>query len=336
MKKQFLFIYLLVFASTHFLSAQNSDFNNTTINYTDTLVINLINNNKILIIGESLKSIVKYTQADSIKNVFLNQIEMAWANNTLPINAQDIYFFIAPNGNTKLLANQNELNINNEIVNLQLNLPKYHYKILDLKNNYQINFYLEEAALLKNTLTNIKLSEAIDYTHSNAKKEFNKVYKIELNTKNGYEIGDKTRDRKDNLEISGLFGAGILGNTIAPVTGIDMMLGLTNKYAIHKIKAGLGYQVFPFVTSNANEVKNVSLVNSVVLKGLINLNHNSNKNPYWLGAQVGFIKSADINSYNNAFKMGFLYQNKTFNYSFDFIKDANKNWIYGLTIYFPF
>lgn len=345
MKRLLLLACGLIIASTsNYLFAQKADvimadldYEETQIN--DTLIIKLSGSDKILLIGGDLKDMHKYKQVDSIKILFVNDITAAQNNNTLTTDATKVYYFVTANGKRRLKAenvdlSENSVDINYELKRLQLDLPKYEYHIFDLKNEFQIQIYLADPKQVKTVLENTNIYEAITYTNNTAKKDFKRTYKLELNTENGYKLGNKTQGRTDALMINGCLGVGFLGNTIAPVAGLDMMLFLTNKYSVGMYKLGMGYVAFPFVNAVAGEVKNVSLVNSYVLKGLINLGDNSDAN--YLGLQLGIMKSDDIKSYDNVFKFGLLQQTKHLNYSFDFIRDNNKNWVYGLTVFFPF
>lgn len=345
MKKLLLLACGLIIASTsNHLFAQKDDIirvdlldNDARIN--DTLIIKLSGSDKILLIGGDLKDMHKYKQVDSIKTLFVNDITAAQNNNTLTTDATKVYYFITTNGKRRLKAenvdlSENAVDINYELKRLKLDLPKYEYHIFDLKNEFQIQIYLADPKQLKALLESTNIYNAIDYTNTNAKDDFKRIYKLELNTENGYKLGIKTQGRTDALMLNGCLGVGFLGNSISPIAGLDMMLDLTNKYSIGKYKLGIGYVAFPFVNTVAGEVKNVSLINSYVLKGLINLGNNRDIN--YLGLQLGIMKSDDIKSYDNVFKFGILQQTKHLNYSFDFISDNNKNWVYGLTVYLPF
>jgi hypothetical protein len=346
MKKLLLLACGIVMACTNPLFAQKEGVTQVDLDYTDetpsdTLVIKLSGSDKILIIGGNLKNIYKYKQADSIKTLFLSDILLAQANNSLNAEATKVYYFVTNNGKRRLKAEnvdltENAVNIAYELKRLQLDLPKYEYHLFDLKNEYQIQIYLSDAKQLKTQLENTNIESAINFVNTNAKKDFNRTFKLELATENGYKITNKTQGRTDALIINGAFGVGIIGNTIAPIAGIDMLLYLSNKYSVGKWRTGLSYNVFPFVNTISGEFKGVSLINSYSVKLMQNLNDENSSNSQWLGLHGGIMKSNDLQSFNNAVKFGLLFGNKSMNYSFDFIYNSNKNWIYGLTIYLPF
>lgn len=344
MKKLLLLACGLVMACTNSLFAQKEGVTQVDLLYTDdspsdTLVIKLSGNDKILIIGGNLKDLHKYKQVDSIKTLFLTDILVAQANNTLNAEATKVYYFVTNNGKRRLKAEnidltENAVNVAYELKRLQLDLPKYEYHLFDLKNQYQIQIYLADAKQLKTQLENTNIESAINYINTNAKKDFKRTFKLELATENGYKVTNKTQGRHDALMINGSLGIGLIGNTIAPVAGVDMLLYLSNKYSVGQYKLGIGYNAFPLVNSVNGDVKGVSLVNSYALKGLVNLNDRGDAN--YIGLQLGIMKSNDIKTFDNAFKFGILQQTKILNYSFDFIYDSNKNTLYGLTVYFPF
>ncbi len=346
MKKLLLLACGLAMACANPLFAQKEGVTQVDLLYTDdspsdTLVIKLSGSDKILIIGGNLKDMYKYKQADSIKTLFLTDILVAQANNTLNAEATKVYYFVTNNGKRRLKAEnvdltENAVNVAYELKRLQLDLPKYEYHLFDLKNEYQIQIYLADAKQLKTQLENTNLGSAINFVNTNAKKDFNRTFKLELATENGYKITNKTQGRSDALMINGSLGVGLIGNTIAPVAGIDMFLYLSNKYSVGQYKLGLSYNAFSVVNSINGDVKGVSLINSYSIKLLQNLNDGDPINQQWLGLHGGITKSNDLQSFDNALKFGLLFGNKTMNYSFDFIRDSNKNWVYGLTVYFPF
>jgi hypothetical protein len=348
MKKLLLLACGLIFASiVNNLWAQKEGIVYKNLNYNlsyalcDTLVIKLTGSDKILVIGGNLNNLVKYTQADSVKNLFLADVEKSYANNSLSAEATKVYYFVTTAGKRRLKAenvefSENDVNIGYELKRIDLDLPKYEFKIFDLKHGYQIQIYLANPKDLKSELEKTSINEAIKFAASNAKKEIKSCYKLEVITENGLKIGNKTQGKRNALMINNSFGISAFGNTLAPVIGINTFLEVTNKYSIDKWRVGFSYNAIAIVNTVNGEVKGVSAVSSFDLKGLINLNQFERSNPVYIGLQFGILKSNDIKSFDNAFKIGFLHANKFLNYSFDIINDTNKNTIYGLTVFLPF
>ncbi len=308
---------------------------------TDTLLIKLTGSNKILFIGNGFKGMMKYTKADSLKTLFINDLEAARANKTMAVDAQKTFYFINESGKRRMKAenaeyNNNSVDVSYEIKRLQLDLPKYEYHIYDLISGYRMEIYLSNPQEVKNILGAISLNEAISYTYKNAENELKRSYKVNLHTENGYAIASKTRGHADAIELNPSFGVGLLGNTLAPILGFDIWLRLTDKYSVSKYKMGLGLTAFPFANTNQGEITGISLVNSYEARFAFNLYTQNKGKTSWLGLQAGLMKSNDLKTFDNAFKFGFLYEGSgTFNYSFDIIKGKDL-YIYGLTIKMPF
>jgi len=298
--------------------------------FNDTLVINLKGSDKILFIGDEFHEMVKYKNADSLKMLFINDFETAVNNKSISKDVLLVHYFVHQSGKRRIKAENPEFTDNRidpayEIKRLNLDLPKFQYFIYDLKTGYQIQIYLNNPDELKQTLNTVNLNEAIVFA-GNDKKELKKSYKLEMNAENNeYKITGKTHGQQDMFDIAPALGIGLLGNTLAPVVGMDMMLHLSDKYSVGKIKTGVGFTVFPYIGSS---------VNSWDLKFLVNTNIGEKLSPDWAGIQIGLMKSNDID-YNNAIKIGLLFDRKNFNYSFDFIK-TQSHIAFGLTTRIPF
>lgn len=313
------------------------------VSFADTLVLKLSGGNKILIIGNDFKKMKNYTHADSIKTLFMNDYDQALSKKQLNAESQKIYYFVHENGKRRLKAenpeyNENSVDVDYEIKRLLLDLPKYEFHLYDLKAGYVLQVYLSDPSQVKNVLGETSIDEAIRYAKSNEKEVLKRTYKSELSVENNnIKFDRKAEAHSDAIELTPAIGVGLLGNTFAPVAGLDLWLRLTNRYSVSRYKAGIGLTAFPFVNTAGREITSVDFVRSYDLKFAINLNSKRRDEPHWLGWQCGFTNSNEIKSFNNAYKLGVSYEGKgPFNYSFDFIKDANKNTLYGFTIKLPF
>ncbi|MES2689478.1 MAG: hypothetical protein V4658_03695, partial [Bacteroidota bacterium] len=104
------------------------------VSFADTLVLKLNAGNKILFIGDNFKEMANYTQADSIKTLFMNDLDQALSKGQLSKETQKVYYFIHANGKRRLKAenpdyNENSVDVAYEIKRLDLELPKYEYHI---------------------------------------------------------------------------------------------------------------------------------------------------------------------------------------------------------------
>lgn len=317
------------------LSPQEQGFN-------DTLVIKLKGSDKILFVGDELKQMVKYQNADSLKQLFINDFEKATNDHSLSKDVQLVHYFVHESGKRRLKAENPEFSDNRidpayEIKRLNLDLPKFQYIIHDLNSGYEIQIYVDDPEELKAILSAVILNDAIHFAATD-KKVLRRTYKLEMTGESNttYKITGKTQGRQDAIWLGPSLGVGILGNAIAPVAGFDLMLSLSDKYSVGKFKTGLGYNVFPIVNSLNGEISNVNIVESYDLKFLFNQNVGTRGKSNWIGLQGGLMKSYNMSTYNNAYKIGLLYEGSgSFNYAFDFIRDKDK-YFYGLTVKIPF
>lgn len=310
--------------------------------FNDTLVIELGGNNQVFFIGDELKKMKTFTRADSVKMLFMNDLDQAIRSGAVKEESQRVFYFIDRTGKRRLKTenpeyNEHTVDVDYEIKRLNLNLGKYEYHIYDLASGYRFDIYLDDAAELKKLLGGISLNEAILYAGTALKKELKRSYKVSLTSENnGFRMKSRTQGHYGSIELVPSFGAGLLGNTPAPVIGLDLWMRLTDKYSQPKYKIGAGFETFPFVSSVGGEVTGVSFVRSYTLKLAMNFGNSKNK-PYWFGIQGGFMNSNEIKSYNEAVKAGIIFEGLgRLSYSFDLIRDTHKNSIYGLTVKLPF
>lgn len=326
------------------LNAQNADgvyhvaLSETRTSNNDTLLINLPSGNKMQLICRSFERLKAYAAGDSVKTLFINDIENARKAGTLSADARNVFYFIHQNTTRRVKAENPEYTDNSvdpgyEITRLNQALPKYEYHIYDLPHHVQINIYLEDPELLKEVLGGFSINDAIKQVSVNHKTELKKSYKVEVDANNGsYQFKSRTQGQRDMLELSPLFGVQVLGNTIGPLAGIDMTLRFTNKYTIGTYKIGLGINAFSFVNSVGGEVSGVSFVRSYEARFMYNFGNNLTVTRHWVGLKVGYMNS-EIKSFNNRYKLGFVTEGPgDFTYSFDYIYNVNKNPVYGLSI----
>src|SRR4051812_24687730 len=70
----------------------------------DTLVIRLKGDDQIFVIGKELKLMVEYQQADSIKQLFLNDYRKALEEHVVSRDMQTIHYFVHPSGKRRIKA----------------------------------------------------------------------------------------------------------------------------------------------------------------------------------------------------------------------------------------
>lgn len=315
---------------------QQEEHNARFSHYNDTLFIKLLEGNKVIITGAQFRKLKDYSQADSLKSLFLNDYDRAIADKTLPADASIIHYFAHSSGKRRIKAetaeySDNKVDVAYEVTRLNLDLPKYQYYIHDLTRGYTILVYMNDPDKLKSALSTISLNEAI-VTATKDKELCRQNAKIELTQDNSsYKVTGKQDKGLDMIVINPSLGVTVLGNTIAPIIGADMALLLNDKYSTGKYKIGLGYSVFPLAKMTDLSIADVNYVRSLQVNFMTNLNMHTE---LWFGLTGGFMKS-DIISYNKVFKAGLIFESKV-TYSFDIIFDRNDNRIAALTVKLPF
>lgn len=328
------------------LSAQTNGISVSGINKNnalyDTLMVLLPEGNKILVTGKSLPTLVAYSRADSLKQLFVADYEKAIAANTITSDAPLIHYFVHPSGKRRLKAEVGEyadsrVDVAYEVTRLNLDLPKYRYYIHDLEAEIDMEVYVQNPAQLTSILSSINLREAINAA-GKEKRSFRKYVKTEITPDNGqFKIADIKGGVLQSIEINPALGITLMGNILAPVMGVDVSFGSRNKYSISNYKIGYSFSTFTMVSTAGGDITGVSFVRCHELKYMRNINNRDIKNPYFIGAQVGLLNSADLSSYNGAFKIGLVHQSTSpYNYSFDYIVDRNNRSLYAFTLKLAF
>jgi hypothetical protein len=325
-----------------FIGAQVPNPQTKTKSYGDTLIMNLQGSDKILFIGKYLRQMVRYQKADSLKMLFLNDFEKAVSEGSITKEVQRIHYFVHGSGKRRLKAETPEytdskVDVDYEIKRLNFDIPKYHYVIHDLSSRfgYELHIYINDPEQIRNILTAVNLNEAI-HSKEIDKETIRTCYKVEINIEDdNYKIRKKTGSWKRMILPNGNFGISMLGNLVSPMLGANLEYIWLDKYAVGKNKIGLGFNVRPIVYMNSGKITGISMVNSYDLI----LMHNNEKISHgesWTGLQVGFMKSNELSPFNNAFKWGAVFEKPKYGFSFDFIRDRNRNMIYGVTFKLPF
>ena len=235
--------------------------------FNDTLMVLVPDGNKILITGKPIKELMAYAQADSIKQLFATDYEKALAANTLSADAPLLHYFVHASGKRRLKAEVGEyadgkVDVSYEITRLNLDLPKYRYVLHDLQSGVEMQLYLQQPSQLLTVLKEINLSEAIRAA-GREKRSFRKIVKTEITPDNGlFKTVDVKGKTLQSIELNPSIGVTLLGNTLAPVLGLDLYYRSRNKYGISNYKVGLGISATPMVSTLGGEITKVSFVRS--------------------------------------------------------------------------
>ncbi|MES2558145.1 MAG: hypothetical protein V4590_00275 [Bacteroidota bacterium] len=308
----------------------------------DTLMLLLPDGNKMIITGKPLKTLMVYTQADSIKELFVNDYEKAITSGTLTVDAPLIHYFVHPSGKRRLKAEvgeyaDNKVDVAYEITRLNLDLPKYRYHIHDLQSEIELQVYVQNPAQLRNILSNINVTAAIKAA-GKEKRPLRKIVKTEIAASNGqFKIDDIKGHTLQSIEINPMIGVTLIGNVMAPVLGMNASFGSKTKYGISSYKIGYTLSAFPIVGLTGGEMSSVAFIQSHEIRFLKNLNTASANNPFWMGVQAGMLTCKDLAAYDNAIKAGVSFNTgSSFTYSFDYIRDNNKHGVFGFTVKLDF
>lgn len=308
----------------------------------DTLMVLLPEGNKMILTGKTIKTLMAYTQADSIKQLFVTDYEKAITANTLSADAPTIHYFVHPSGKRRLKAEVGEyadgkVDVDYEITRLDLDLPKFRYHIHDLQAEIEIHVYVQNPAQLTSILSNINLTEAIKAS-AKEKRSFRKIVKTEITPDNGrFKIADVKGHTLQSIEVNPMIGVTLIGNVMAPVLGVNASFGSRTKYGVSSYKIGYTLSAFPMVGMTGGEMSSVAFIKSHEIRFLKNLNTLSRNNPFWMGAQAGMLTCKDLAAYDKAFKAGVSFNTGgSFTYSFDYIRDNNKRGVFGFTVKLDF
>lgn len=310
--------------------------------FSDTLMVLLPDGNKMLLTGKPIKTLMEYVQADSIKQLFVTDYEKAIASNTLTADAPVVHYFVHPSGKRRLKAEVGEyadskVDVGYEITRLNLDLPKFRYHIHDVQSEIDIQVYVQNPAQLKSILSGINLTEAIKEA-GKEKRSFRKIVKTEITPGNGqFKIADVKGNTLQSIEVNPTIGVTLIGNVMAPVLGVNAYFGGRTKYGINSYKIGYGLSAFPMVGMAGSEISKVSFVKTNEIRFLKNLNAGSKGKEFWMGAQAGLLTCKDLPSFDKAYKLGVTFNTgSSFSYSFDYIRDTNKNGVFGFTVKLDF
>lgn len=309
----------------------------------DTIVIPLGGNGKLLLLGARFEDYKAYAaKADRTKTYLINDLEKAYSQKQIPARAQEVHYFLYNEQKRRVKAETPEYSEYNvdvayEVKRLELDLPKYHYVVHDLAAGMEWEVYVNNPDSVMLQLSELGMQAAIETALAN-RKQYRKYVKIELG--NNMRIANEPARSLDMIQVSPIIGVTLLGNVMTPALGGNLELGFSNKYGIQQHRVGLAVYGLTLLQTNNNEVTGIQLINAYDLRWLYNAYGHSQAEPFWVGLQVGILKSKDLKSYDNAFKMGFAYERRNIGWSFDFIKTKDswdtKKAIYSVTVRLPF
>lgn len=258
--------------------------------FTDTLIVRLEGKNQVHITGSSLEAIMAYTGTDSLKQLFIADLDKAMKNNAIADDTRKLHYLVSPNGQRRLKAaldpaSEEPFNLEREAKRMELDLPPYEYIIYDIKRSVEIHIYLEDHSNLA-MLGNLRLDEAVV---SVKKKEAQKHYRIDMQrTETGYKISDRKNSRTNTFEIAPTTGIVLLSNIPSPLLGTDVSFNFNTKYNVPLARIGLSTSYFMLSEYSDGRFTNISAGNFIDLYGLMNASYEKGRVRLF-GAEGGMV-----------------------------------------------
>lgn len=318
MKYMFLTCWAFI-ASTVTSFAQNEE---NSIQVNDTLVVLLENQNQVRIIGPSMLDIIAYTKADSLKELFVNDLKkviVQTENKQLP---KTVWYIVSANGKRRLKMKTDEyadesFDLKKETYRLQQDLPAHELTIYDLRTGIIIQFYVANEKGL-DLIYNTSLQSAINFALAN-KKEAKQVYRYDIKPQlDGFTMVHKQRNHLGSLELSPNVGANLIGNVFTPVIGADIAIHYFDKHSIEVFRTGLRMNGYFFSDFTGGKFNKIYANTGYDLFFALNMNTRS-RTPYFFGIEAGFLSNTD--GFDRVFKgnplhFGLNIAYKGFEYSF--------------------
>lgn len=310
----------------------------------DTVVIKLKENNVLMLTGKTLKFYQSWAEAaDKVKTSFVVDFNNAVNKQQINKNAQSVYYFIGGENKRRLKTDapeysENSVDVAFEVERMRLNLPKYHYTIIDVASGVTMQVFMNNPDSLMSQLSEVSIQSAISKAFEN-KRLVREFYKVEVATdSNTYRIANSKQVRYSSIEVAPFYGATLFGNSFSPIIGAQFDLSFSNKYGNQFLRTGFDLTGFSLLETNNGELSKINLLNALDIKLIYNLKPNVKSNGYWVGFGVGMITSNDLSSYDKAFKFGLIAEGiGPFRISIDFVQPrGHKNSFTALSLKLPF
>lgn len=310
----------------------------------DTVVIKLKENNVLMLTGKTLKFYQSWAEAaDKIKTSFIVDYNQAVYAQQINKNAQMVYYFVDGESKRRIKTEapeftENRVDVAFEVARMKLNLPKYHYNIIDIGSGVGMHVFINNPDSLTTQLSEVSILEAMNKAFEN-KKLSKQFYKVEIATdSNTYRIANNKQIRYASFEVAPFYGATLFGNSLSPIIGAQFDLSFSNKYGNQFLRTGFDLTGFSLLETNNGELSKINILNALDFKLMYNLKPNLKSDGYWIGLGAGIVTSDDLSSYNKAFKFGLMAEGiGPFRISIDFVQPrGHKNSFTALSLKLPF
>jgi len=305
----------------------------------DSIIIHGSKDFKVLIIGDALSDLLKYKRADSIKTLFMTDWNQAKAKG-LSMNSRETHYIVHPSGKRRFKAESEDFqepafNLNRETQSLNLNLPTTVYYLYDLATGIDIQVYVSTPDLLTE-LANLSINDLLLLPVSD-RYSLKRSTSVEIKRlETIWEVTWRQWPPKDQIEITSLFGAGLIGSKLSPEVGMRIALLRNDKYGEPKWSAGLSYQINLLTDYANNDFSNIGVIRSINAHWLMNRGGNGAALWKWIGLQAGYVHLSP-GVLNNSFKIGLITTYKSMQLGFHtyFLNQNNLgNVLYGVSFNF--
>lgn len=311
--------------------------------YSDTLHIELKGKDKVLLIGKEFKELGFFAEeAEALKTTFIADLKAAYASGKLSGEEQEVYYFYKNASQRRIKAeaaeySEKRVDVAQEMLRLDLNLPKYKFVILDLAHKMEWQVYVENPTELAANLEAVNIKQAIEVGTANKKYRRQSTQLWVKTDSSAYSISHYQHKRQLSFSVGPSVGVSLIGNTISPNFGVMALFNEQNKYGTSRYRLGVGLTEYVFVTFENRQITDHQLFYSIDALAAFNIAQNS-KRAKWFGIQAGVFQTHDSNdALHNAIKLNLLTSGfSDLTYSFDFIFTKNDFVIYGITAKLPF
>lgn len=309
--------------------------------YSDTLHIELTGKDKVLLIGKEFKELGFFAEeAEALKTTFIADLKAAYASGKLSGEEQEVYYFYKNSSQRRIKAeaaeySEKRVDVTQEMLRLDLNLPKYKFVILDLAHKMEWQVYVENPTELAAKLEAVNIKQAIEVGVANKKYRRQSTQLWVKTDSSAYSISHFQHKRQFSFSVGPAIGLSVIGSKMAPNLGVWAMFQSQGKYGTSPYKIGFGLTEYIFTDFNEGKFSNYQMVHSLEVLALFNLSSRS-KNAKWFGLQGGVMRASAEHELNNAIKLSTVNSLGSLNYSFDLINTRSGNLVYGLSLKLPF
>jgi hypothetical protein len=276
--------------------------------FKDSIIIQASKDIQVMIIGEDLADLLKYKRADSIKTLFLTDWRQA-REKGFGGNSRETHYIVHPSGKRRFKAESEDFQepafqLEKEKLHMSLNLPAAAYYLYDVTTNVEIQIFVSQPELL-NELNDLRMDELIVLPVADRYTIKRSTGITIKKTDNKWEVLWRQWAPKDQIELTSLFGASLLGSKLSPEIGFRLALMRADKYGEPNWVVGLSYNINLLTTYTNKDFTDIQIVRSINAHWLMSRGGSGAALWKWIGLQAGYVHLSP-GILNNSLKLGFL------------------------------